>query len=500
MKYFKILLSVAAVSAFSIGCTDLEVEEFDSVVSESADGSFTGDASSLLNTTYNELGVLVDQNNTYSLYVHTTDEMIPPTRGTDWGDNGVWRLLHAHQWDATHQYVLDAWNQMNGRVFLASEVLASNEPAPSDQQAAEAKFLRAFYMWHVMDLYGQVPFREVRGDREADPVVFTRTEAFDFIVKDLEEALPNLPASGPSANNIAATKAAANAMLARLYLNRGVYNGTVNEAGDLNVTFDQEDMARVISYSDAVVEDGYALEEEYFNNFTVNAQSEIIFAVPNRVPEARYFMTLHYDNNPSGWNGFATLADFYAKFEEEDIRKGITASPDGSDFSGIGRGFLIGQQLSDSGTVIINSRNNQPLSFEEEVPLIGADTDDGIRAIKYHPADKGNYILLRYADVYLMKAEAMMRSGDDAGALEMVNELRETRGASPLATLDESAMLDERGRELYWEGIRRVDQIRFGTFTDTWKEKENTEAFRVLFPIPQQALDSNPNLIQNPGY
>jgi hypothetical protein len=94
----------------------------------------------------------------------------------------------------------------------------------------------------------------------------------------------------------------------------------------------------------------------------------------------------------------------------------------------------------------------------------------------------------------------MLRSGDAAGALAMVNELRAKRGASPLAVLDEATMLDERGRELYWEGIRRVDQIRFGTFTSTWEEKETTDPYRVLFPIPQQALDSNPNLVQNPGY
>lgn len=501
MKYSNIILLSAAVTLALAGCTDLEIEEIDSVVSEDASGQFTGDAPALLRTSYNQLSAFVTQENTYSLYVHTSDEMIPPTRGTDWGDNGVWRLLHSHEWDATHQYILNAWNDMNGRVFSASEVLASNSPAPNAQQAAEAKFLRAFYMWHVMDLYGQVPFREVRGDRDADPAVFSRSEAFDFILKDLEEALPDLPASGPSANNTQATKAAANAMLARLYLNKGVYMANVDEQGSLSPTFDPADMAKVIEVVDEIIADGYALEDDYFNNFTSSARNEIILASPQGSPETRYFMTLHYDQNPSGWNGFTTLADFYAKFEDNDVRKGIEATPDGTPFSGIGRGFLVGTQLNDNGEVITNSRNNQPLAFEESVDLIGADTDDGIRAIKYHPADKGNYILLRYADVYLMKAEAMLRSGDTEGALAMVNELRDKRGASPLTTLDEAALLEERGRELYWEGYRRTDQVRFGTFASgTWDWKENTEPFRVIYPIPQQALDSNPNLIQNPGY
>ncbi|WKN32886.1 RagB/SusD family nutrient uptake outer membrane protein [Porifericola rhodea] len=500
--YFKSLSLLVAITFAYTGCTDLEVEEVESIVAESESGEFSGDAEALLESAYNQLSSFADQANVYSLYVHTSDEMIPPTRGTDWGDNGVWRLLHSHNWDPTHQYVLNSWNQLNSRVFLTNQVLASDNPAPNAEQAAAAKFLRAFYMWHVMDLYGQVPFREVNEGAEIDPRVLSREEAFDFIVNDLEEALPDLPSTGPSPINDKASKASVNALLARLYLNKGVYMADVNEEGALNPTFDQADMAKVIEYADAVAADGYALEDDYYNNFSVNAESEIIFTNPEGAgdPQNRYFMTLHYDQNPSGWNGFTTIADFYAKFEDGDVRKGIEATPDGTDFSGIGRGFLTGQQYSDSGTVITNSRNNKPLAFEADVPLIGADTDDGYRAIKYHPADKGRYIQLRYADVYLMKAEALFRSGQTAEALEMVNELRAKRGASQLSSLDEATLLDERGRELYWEGIRRVDQIRFGTFDDTWHEKTVTESFRVLYPIPQQALDSNPNLVQNPGY
>ena len=100
-----------------------------------------------------------------------------------------------------------------------------------------------------------------------------------------------------------------------------------------------------------------------------------------------------------------------------------------------------------------------------------------------------------------MKAEAIMRGGT-AGvtALSLVNDLRQLRGATPLGALNDASMLDERGRELYWEGIRRMDQVRFGTWDDTWGSKTVTESFRVLYPIPQQALDSNPNLVQNEGY
>lgn len=501
-KFIKSLSLLIGIGIIQMSCTDLEVDEMESIVTETASGDFTGDAGALLESAYNQLAAFTDQANMYALEVHTSDEMIPPTRGTDWGDNGVWRLLHSHNWDPAHQYILNSWNQLNSRVFITNQVLASDAPAPTPEQAAAAKFLRAYYMWFVMDLYGQVPFREVNEGVDVDPRVLTREEAFNFILKDLEEALPNLPATGPSATNDKASQASANALLARLYLNKGVYLAEVNEQGASNITFDQADMAKVIGHADAVMADGYALEENYYDNFSVNAQSELIFVNPEGAGNAenRYYMTLHYDQNPSGWNGFTTLADFYAKFEDGDVRKGVPATPDGSAFSGLGHGFLTGVQYDDNGNVITNSRNNQPLAFEPEVPLIGADTDDGYRAIKYHPADKGRYVHLRYADVFLMKAEAMLRMGDTAGALALVNELREARGASPLASLDEATMLDERGRELYWEGIRRVDQIRFGTFNDTWDWKENTEPFRVIYPIPQQALDSNPNLVQNPGY
>lgn len=481
---------------FFPACTDLDNDEKDSLVIETEGGTASGDPAALLESIYTDkMGSITDQANTYALYEHTTDEMIPPTRGTDWGDNGVWRQLYQHSWDPTHTQILGTWNQMNERVFLCNQVLGSN---PTAAQAAQARFLRAFFMWHVMDLFGKVPFREIDEGVEVDPRVFTRPEAFDYIVNDLTTALPNLENTGPKAQNNIPTQAAANAMLARLYLNRAVY---VAANPDGPYTFEQDDMNKVIEYADAVAAAGYSLEDDYFTNFTTAATNEIIFTSAAGSPENRWRMTLHYDQNPDGWNGFATLADFYAKFDDVDERKGNYPPPDGSEYSGIGRGFLVGQQYNDAGEEIINSRNRRPLAFTPEVPLVGASTEQGIRVIKYHPSDRGQYILLRYADVFLMKAEAVMRGGT-AGqtALELVNELRAARNAPALTELNESVMLDERGRELYWEGYRRVDLVRFGRYNATWQDKENTEAFRVLFPIPQQALDSNPSLTQNPGY
>ncbi len=496
---FFLLVSLTGVFSFS-ACTDLEVDERDSIVVESTDEGFKGDGPALLASAYNDLGAFNDQANIYSLYEHVTDEMIPPTRGVDWGDNGVWRTLHQHTWDPTHSWILNSWNQLNSFAFKCNQILASTDPAPNAQQAAEAKFLRAFYRFHVMDLWGQVPDRGVDEGVDVNPRVYSRAEAFDLILNDVNEALPNLPSQGPSADPAVsgkASKAAAYGLLARLYLNKGVYT---NADPTGNYKFESADMDKVIEYVDAIEAEGYSLEDEYFTNFSVNATKEIIFEVPVGSPQNRYFMTLHYNQNPSGWNGFTTLAEFYDKFDDNDQRIGNYPTPDGSEFSGIGRGFLVGQQYKDDGSVLVDTRSQKPLEFTRDVPLAGAATEKGIRAIKYHPSNKGQIILMRWAEMLLNKAEAMMRKGDSAGALALVNQLRAKRGADALGSLDETAMLDERGRELYWEGHRRIDQVRFGTFAGTWHEKTVTEPFRVLYPVPQQALDSNPNLKQNDGY
>jgi hypothetical protein len=491
---YKLLVSGLSIMSLS-ACTDLVVTEKDSIVRASSGGSvFTpGDPTEMLASAYKDLGTFTDQAGIYALGQHTSAEMIPPTRGVDWGDNGVWRTLDAHTWDASHSYVRDAWNNLNQRAYKATEIIASN---PSASQMAQAKFLRAFNMYHVMDLFGQVPFREVTQGVDENPKVLSRSEAFDFIVKDLQDALPGLGEIKPTVGNGVASKAAANALLARLYLNKAIYKSAKPEGP---YTFDKADMDLVVKYSDAVAASGYALESDYFKNFTSSGASEVIFVSLEGTAQNRWYMTLHYGQNPSGWNGFTTLADFYDKFEKSDQRIGVAAKGNGKEFSGIGRGFLIGTQIDDNGKPLIDSRTQKVLSFTRDVPLAGAATDKGIRVIKYHPADAGKYILMRYAEVYLAKAEALLRSGNAAGALTLVNTLRAARSAKALTSLTEQVMFDEIGRELYWEGGARTYEVRYGKFI-TGTGVEVKDAYTVLFPIPSSAIVSNPNLKQNSGY
>ena len=255
---------VAGIAALAFGaCTDLKIKEQDSFVPATTSGStfVKVDATKFLASAYQDLGAFTDQANIYALTEHASDEIIPPTRGVDWGDNGVWRTLDAHTWDPTHSWNNNSWNQLHQRAFRCNQILASD---PSPAQAAETKFLRAIYMTYAMDFWGQVPFREVTQGVDDNPKVLTRSEAFDFIVADLKAALPGLPAKvGPNAKNNKASQAAANFLLARLFLNKAVYKAAAPAA---SYTFDAADMNEVVKYCDAVTADGYSLEPKYFDN------------------------------------------------------------------------------------------------------------------------------------------------------------------------------------------------------------------------------------------
>ena len=507
-KYYRFLIFTLLVGLL-IGCTDLEIEETDSRFGNLS-GEFNGvDAEANLANLYNSLrGEFNTQENLYALNEVTSDEQLVPTRGTDWGDNGLWRTLHAHTWDANHNFVRGTWNNFNQLVFNATAIIDSRSN-PTELQAAQAKFVRAFAMFWLVDLYGQVPFRTPDEGSDVNPMVMTSAEAIDFILTDLNEALAVLPTGGPSADLNKPTKASVRFLLAKIKLNKHIYLGTGSASA--------ADMTEVINLVDAIKADGYDLQAGYFKLFTSDVNTETIFFTTSDVG-AKMWNSLHYkqnspDNTGGGWNGFTTLAEFYDLFEGDaninvpgsgqEERRGFVPT-DGSNL-GIGYGFLIGQQYDETGTAMTDRPGN-PLIFTKELPgLLGNDERTGIRVIKYHPengAFANHEVVFRYADAHLMKAEAIMRGGTSGEtALQMVNELRVLRNASPLSSAPtEQDMLDERGRELYIEIWRRNDLIRFGQFTKEWAYKDNTEEFRVLFPIPATAIITNPNLIQNPGY
>lgn len=472
-----------------LGCTSLETELTDSIAIESSSGGFVGDPTELLKSAYSGLGIFAGYEGVFALEEVTSDEYIIPTRSTDWGDGGFWRALHGHAWDASHPQILTAWNNLNSNVYICNQVLASN---PGKLQEAEARTLRAIYMYYVMDLFGQVPFRDVNQGVNENPKVISRAESFQFILDDLVSALPDLPNGGPDADPYTLNKAAVNTLLAKLYLNKAVYLAE-DPAGTLS--FSADDMNKVISYCDAVIASGYSFTSSYFDNFEKEtAVNELILTTSNWWSGIRIWPQLH--NSQGGWNGACTIKSFYDKFEPADQRIGYVPA------AGLGRGFLIGPQYGADGLALKN-RMGDPLSFTAEVQLSGNTDYAGIRVLKYSPTNPGDLIIFRYPEVTLMKAEAILRGGnptDNKTAQLLVDDLRTIRGASKI-TVSLDVILDERGRELYWDGYRRIDQIRYGTFTnETWEGKSSTDGYRALFPIPQTAFDSNPNFTQNPGY
>lgn len=177
--------------------------------------------------------------------------------------------------------------------------------------------------------------------------------------------------------------------------------------------------------------------------------------------------------------------------------------------------FLITQLFN-----LSRNRPTTPVSFTEEVDFTtqGSDYSTGYRVLKYEfsrTSDNGrrrgehDIIILRLADVYLMRAEALLRKNDASSALRDVNFVRASRTARPpappaMSSIDLDLLFRERGFEFYWECLRRTDMIRFGKYEGTWTEKSNSDVFRRIFPLPQTAIDGSSildgYLVQNPGY
>lgn len=494
-KYIIISLAIIMQALILNGCTDLEVEFENSKHIEQTDGEFEGvDVPEMLVTAYGRLNTIagISYQGIPGIALVASDEMIIPTRATDWGNGGMHRVLHAHGWDAAHTEILSVWNNMHRGVYYTTQILASD---PSPNQAAQAKALRGFYVYHLVDLFGQVAFREVTQGVDDYPRVMKRMEAFNFAVKDLEEAIPDLIDGGPTSDHTVVSKAFAYTLLARLYLNKAVYEAT-NPAGPYD--FKSEDMNKVIGYCDQASGFGYSYEGNYFDNFSKRGGKELLLTFANWSPYHWIQVQLH-NNQLGGWNGSTTLGSFYDKFELTEERIGYV--PD----KGIGRGFLIGIQYGDDGQPLKN-KVGEPLNYTREIKLSGNPDYAGIRVLKYDPAilnEKVPCVVMRYSEIPLMKAEAILRGGTATKgetAQSIIDELRMARKAS-IISANIGMMLDERGREFYWEGIRRTDQIRFETFTKTtWEGKDLMDDHKVLFPIPQLAMDSNPNLEQNPGY
>jgi len=510
---------IASVVASTSSCTKLK-EEFKGELEE---GTSEVEPGGLLTTAYISLNTPYQQEQRWVMQEISTDAAMAPTRGGDWDDNGMHRAIHLHTWNADNAYMNNTFVSLGTAIYNASNVLRYK---PNAQQTAEAKFIRALAMFDLLDLYGIVPIREGEAmeDFRIAPEVLQPQAAVDYIVKDLNDILSSLPTDGAA---YVANRNAAKTLLMKIYLNKGAF---VNRQAP---TFAAEDMNKVITLAKEITMSAQytvSAKGKYFDNFAPDndvKSTENIFTLLNKNGERggnvdRTWNTIaHYNMNPSGWNGWCTLSDYYDKFSASDERRGIyydyAADTTSNRKKGFGRqnvGFFAGQQYNWSTNKPLMARNpsTAPLSFSREVTIrtSGATLETaGIRPMKYafdYAASgqrNNDWVVFRYSDVLLMQAEAILRGGTGAAgeALALVNSIRINRGVTNLTTLTLDNLLDERARELYWEGWRRQDLIRFGKFLQAWQEKAaDPDPKTLLYPIPSQQIAVNPNLKQNPGY
>ncbi|SFE84528.1 Starch-binding associating with outer membrane [Chitinophaga sp. CF118] len=469
----------------------------------------------------------------------TTDEAIFPAKGGNWYNGAEFQQLHYHTWTRDHAKVNEQWNWCStiiGTVNQSVSILQGNMPEGATKKTtlAELKMIRALAYFMMMDNFGNVPIDTVSGDFTAKPNV-ARAQVFTFIENEIKACIPDLnPASGVSTYG-RANKWMAYALLAKMYLNAEVYTGTQRNDD-------------CISACDNVIKSGlYSLEpaSTYLQMFYPNngpQMKEFIFAIPFDPSWTSTFVyraqNLHarYDV-PRGLvqkfglpftpdAAICTLPEFYANFNDpNDVRNGqwltgpqfladgvtpatVTTTKKGYDQ------FYSGADGAEPYTYQIDIKPE--VTLRQDVASFDAGNDEiawnmGYRNIKFYPDatslnrnQKNDIPLLRYSDILLMKAEAILRGGVPTmgqTALSLVNELRAERTTSAAlgsVTLDD--VFSERCRELVWECWHRNDMIRFGKFEDKWGFKTDADIRHRIFPIPTTAMQLNPALIQNPGY
>lgn len=505
-----LLLSILILSGFfNNSCTKLDEEVYSDLTGE----LFFEDPDNLIyafGTAYTNLYALIGHKYGMVGIEAGTDLLVVPQRGGDWLDGGEWHRWHRHTWTSSEGYIERWWNNVffgittcNRLIFQFQQV----EGVDTEPAIAELRGLRALYYYWLVDLYGNVPIVD-RYDVPEDfkPETKSRQEVYNFIESELLDIMDKLSRETGLVYFGRINYYVAQMILAKLYINAEVYTGT-------------EQWQKALVACDSIIgSDNYMLENDYFANFTEDAtmSSEHILGLHFDMVDAAQFeihlFTLHYNLSSkysfedSPWNGICAQEDFFNYFDSTDLRRG---------------GLLHGFQYNNEGDPIEDPSYekfpNNPfdpdgthLNLTPEVTMLEPNClrQAGARIAKF-PFIEGStrytsndFPIFRYADVLLMKAEILLRTGGDLGeALNLVNLVRERAGVEAFGTLYLDMLIEERARELFAEGHRRSDLIRFGKYFDTRWEKENISPdYTKIWPIPESQINANENLIQNPGY
>lgn len=538
MKHRFFALSVLALSLSLTSCLDETPKDQipETEIYDSANSLYVNAVASL----YNYIGAHEEgeglQGTCRGIYDYntlTTDEAIIPIRGGNWYDGGLWENMYNHTWTATDTDLYNVWKYLYKVIVLSTKSLETIEKYKAlltEQQrvdyAAEVRAVRAMYYYYAMDMFGRIPILQSSTQKTADIRQSNRSDVFWYVVKELQDVAPLLANehSNLQGNYYGrVTRPVAWFLLAKLSLNAEVYTDddwTDSSRPDgKTIMFDIDGNKKnawqtCVHYCDLITAAGYTLEADYTKNFAVHNEgsSENIFTIPLDknlyLNEFHYlFRSRHYAHGGaySGASENGTCATLHTMA----VNGFGTETPDAR----LDMNFYTGKVEVDGKYVTMEDGTPleyKPLAVEKNLTASPYLETAGARMKKYE-VDRTAYsdgrmpnndiVLYRYADVLLMKSEAKVRNGESGD--EEMNAVRSRVGMPSLsATLDN--ILNERLLELVWEGWRRQDMIRFGTYGKQYDIHTPSEAdkkgYTTVFPIPEKTHELNPNLKQNPGY
>jgi hypothetical protein len=515
-------------------CTKLDEKEllFDTVISTNF---YKTDAelASAVGAAYSPLYGFGGNNHMIPLNEVTTDEMVVPTRGADWGDGGHWVRLQTHGYTKTDPTPNNGWNFCYSGISTCNKlllILSTSTSANAPAYISELKALRAIYYYWLLDMFGRVPI-VTDFSNATPPANSTRAAVYAFVESELTASIASLPLAGPQDGPLygRVSKNVAQAALAKLYLNAQVYKGAA-------------EWDKCIAACDAIINSAkYAIAPNYTDIFNRanTGNPEMIWAVPYDGIKAGGFnmnmMTLSYLNqstyniNAQPWNGFATIQEFYQSYIDPVQNPGpqgtvVGVDPAGTPTTGtldkrMLNNFLVGPQFASTGSRLSDGGadatdpDGPPLTFTPYINQLfpNAWRQSGARINKWNfyagmTSNLDNdWAIFRYSDILLTKAEAVARKANDWNApvtLALLNQVRTTHGGvTAFPTLTAATFAAERAREMFAECFKRQDMIRFGTYNNAWRfHTADADAHVNIFPIPEPQLNANKNLTQNPGY
>ena len=498
--------------------------------------------------------------NVHTLQEFSSDAWILPGRQGDWVDGGKWQSLFLHNYGPGNATIKSTWNALYTIIGncntsidnLETFIQAGGESYLQDYQY-EARAVRAILYYHLVDLFGRVPLVTSSKTVMADVNQSSRSEVYQFIVDELTDCIPHLP-SGKCQNMGKyygrVTKAVGYMAMAKVAINSPILSKDdwndgslvggiakvapyVNQAGkNIKIALDgtTRDAWETVLYCQKQIEkEGYSLQPNFSQNFSKTNDSSVenIWTQPSdgttyKVSDYNPTRTLHAAHASAyglqGWNGACATVEQMKVFkygtDEQDPRMDMTFfyGPVFVDGKPIDAGLGDGAQLCYNPMDVV-------VDFKEDVPnqilkFAGArmskyEVDNTTSSYLNHNNDK---VFWRYADALLLAAEARVRMGQSGDA--EVNEIRDRVQAGQKSNVTLQDILDERMLEFSYEGMRRQDQIRFGTYTEPTTDRyagvhhnvatgdyvvDNT-GFTTVFPIPTSVLELNTKLTQNPGY